>query len=543
MYDIIIKGGRILDGTGNPWFYGDVGIKNGKILRIGRLDSNMAERVIDAGEYIVSPGFIDMHSHSDFTPLINPYMESKIRQGVTTEVIGNCGFSAAPLNDFLRKQILETSPMLREANVKLEWTSMAEYMEAIERNGVSLNLAPLVGHGTLRAFIIGYERRKPTSEELEKMKRLLAESLEQGAFGMSTGLIYPPSCYAETDEIIELCKVVADYGGIYASHIRGEEHQLLDSVKEAIEIGEKAGVPVEISHHKASGKENWGKVKESLKIIEETRNHGVEVTCDVYPYTAASSGLDSFLPPYAHEGGVEKLLNKLKCLEFRRKLREDMIKEVDNWRSIVGVIGWENMIISYWENVMISYCRGHPEYEGKMISELAKQKNIDPFDFVFDLIIEEKASTRIVLFSMSEEDMRTVLKSPFSMIGSDSSARATYGILSSGKPHPRAYGTFPRVLGKYVREEKVLTLQEAIRKMTSFPAQKLGLKDRGLIREGMWADITIFDPEKIIDKATFMAPHQYPEGIEYVIVNGRIVIEKGEHTKEKPGKVLKRTND
>ena len=533
MYSIIIKGGKIVDGTGNPWFYGDIGIKNGKISKIGRLHSE-AEKVIDAEGCIISPGFIDMHSHSDLTPLINPYMESKVRQGVTTEVIGNCGFSAAPLNDRLREQILETSPMLKEADARLEWSSTAEYMEVIERNGVSLNLAPLVGHGTLRAFVMGYEKRRPTSMELEQMKRLLAESLEQGAFGMSTGLIYPPSCYAETEEIIELCKVVAKYGGIYASHIRGEEHRLLDSVKEAIEIGEKAKVPVEISHHKAAGRENWGKVKETLRMIEEARGLGVEVTCDVYPYTAGSFGLDSILPPYAHEGGVKKMLEKLKDPESRRKLRNDMVKGVGKWRSVASIIGWEN--------IMISYCKGHPEYEGKMISELAGQKSVDPFDFVFDLIIEEKSSTSVVLFSMSEDDMRRVLKSPFSMIGSDSSARAAYGILAAGKPHPRAYGTFPRVLGRYVREEKVLTLQDAIRKMTSFPAQKLGLKDRGLIKEGMWADITIFNPRKITDKATFTAPHQYPEGIKYVIINGKIVIEKGEHTKEKPGKVLRRAS-
>ena len=306
MYDIIIKGGKIIDGTGNPWFYSDIGIKDGKILRIGKLESEATKQIIDASGYVVSPGFIDIHSHSDFAPLINPYMESKVRQGVTTEVIGNCGFSAAPLNDFLRKEILETSPMLMEAGIELGWTTMAEYMEKIERNGVSLNLAPLVGHGTIRAVVMGYKRGKPTSKELEEMKRLLAEALEQGAFGMSTGLIYPPNCYAETDEIIELCKIVANYGGIYASHIRGEGHQLLDSVKEAIEIGEKAGIPVEISHHKAVGKENWGKVKESLKIIKEARNRGIEVTCDVYPYTAGSFRLDSVLPPYAHEGGIKK---------------------------------------------------------------------------------------------------------------------------------------------------------------------------------------------------------------------------------------------
>jgi len=534
MYDLIIKGGKIIDGTGNPWFYGDIGVKDGKILKVGKLSFEDCKYLIDAENLVVCPGFIDMHSHSDLVPFINPYMESKVRQGVTTEVVGNCGFSAAPLNDFLKEELLKTSPMLREANVKLDWETMAEYMEKLEKNGISLNIAPLVGHGTIRAFVLGYEKRKPSEDELEKMKLILAQSMRDGAFGMSTGLIYPPSCYADTEEIIELCKVVASHGGFYATHIRGEEHQLLTSVKEAIEIGEKAKVPVEISHHKASGKANWGKVKKSLKMIEEARSRGIDVTCDVYPYTAGSFGLDSLLPPHAHEGGVEKLVEKLKSLEFRRKLKNEMITGVGNWRSAVTVLGWEN--------IMIAYCKGHPEYEGKVISEIVKWKNLDPFDFVFDLIIEETASVSVVLFSMSEEDVRTVLKSPFSMVGSDSSARATYGILSAGKPHPRAYGTFPRVLGRYVREEKVLTFQEAIRKMTSFPAQKLGLKDRGIIREGMWADIVIFNPQTVVDKATFTNPHQYPEGIEYVIVNGKIVLEKGEHTKEKPGKVLRKAD-
>jgi len=532
MFDIVIRNGRIVDGSGNPWFIADIGIKNGKIEKISRLKLKDADRVIDAEKCIVSPGFIDMHSHSDFSPLINPYMESKVRQGVTTEVVGNCGFSAAPLNDFLKEEILKTTPMLREARVNLDWFSMEEYRERVEKNGVSLNIAPLVGHGNIRGLVLQYEKRKPTEEEMEKMKQILAQAMKEGAFGMSTGLIYPPSCYADTQEIVELCKVVAEFGGLYASHIRGEQDQLLDAVKEAIEIGEKAGVPVEISHHKAAGRKNWGKVRESLRVIENARLKGVEVTCDVYPYTAGSFGLASLLPPYAHEGGVEKLVERLKNFEFRQKLREDMEKGVEDWHSMFEILGWENIVIAY--------CKGHPEYEGRNISEIAESENLDPFDFVFDLIVEEYASASVILFSMSEDDVRKVLESPFSMVGSDSSARATYGVLSSGKPHPRAYGTFPRVLGKYVREEKVLTLQNAIRKMTSFPAQKLGLKDRGLIKEGMWADITIFDPNKIVDKATFANPHQYPEGIEYVIVNGKIVVEKGEHTKELPGKVLRR---
>jgi len=532
MFDVIIRKGRVIDGAGNPWFLADVGVKDGKILKIGNLKSEDAERMIDAEGCIVGPGFIDMHSHSDFTPLINPYMESKVRQGVTTEVIGNCGFSAAPLNDFLRQEILETSPLLREANVELDWSTMDEYMDRVERNGVSLNVAPLVGHGNLRSLVLQFERRKPREKELEEMKRILTRAMEERAFGMSTGLIYPPGCYADTEEIVELCKVVTRFGGLYSSHIRGEEIQLLKSVKEAIEIGEKAGVPVEISHHKAAGKRNWGRVRDSLKMIREARSRGVDVTCDVYPYVAGSFGLDSLLPPHAHEGGVEKLVDRLRSREVREKLKEEMMIGVGEWHGVAEVLGWEN--------IMIAYCKGHPEYEGKRISEITKEKNLDPFDFIFDLIVEEMASVSVVLFSMSEDDVRTVLKSPFSMIGSDSSARATYGILSAGKPHPRAYGTFPRVLGKYVREEKILTLQEAIRKMTSFPAQKLGLKDRGLIREGLWADIVIFDSDRIIDEATFVDPHRYPEGIEYVIMNGKIVIEKGEHTKETLGKVLRR---
>jgi len=533
LFDIIIKKGRVIDGAGNPWFLADLGIKDGKILKIGDLQFQDAERIIDAEKYIVSPGFIDMHSHSDFSPLINPYMESKVRQGVTTEVIGNCGFSAAPLNDFLKEEIMKTSPMLKEAEVNLNWFTMDEYMKKVEQNKISLNIAPLVGHRNIRSLVLGYEKRKPTTIELDKMKRILAQTMREGAFGMSTGLIYPPSCYADTGEIIELCKVVAKFGGIYASHIRGEEDHLLNSVKEAIEIGEKAKVPVEISHHKASGKSNWGKVKESLKMIEEARLREVDVTCDVYPYIAGSFGLNSILPPYTHEGGTEVLIEKLRMPEFREKIKKEMMEGVDDWKSASQVVGWEN--------IMIAYCKGHPEYEGKMISEITKEKNLDPFDFVFDLIIEETASVSVVLFSMSEDDVRTVLKSPFSMIGSDSSARATYGILSAGKPHPRAYGTFARILGKYVREKRLLTLQDAIRKMTSFPAQKLGLRDRGLLREGMWADITIFDPKKIIDRATFTDPHQYPKGIEYVIVNGELVVEKGEHTKATPGMVLRRS--
>lgn len=534
MFDIIVKKGRIVDGTGNPWFFADLAVKDGRIVKINRLITGDAEEVINAEGCVVSAGFIDMHSHSDYTPLFNPYMESKIIQGVTTEVIGNCGFSAAPINDSLKEEILKTSPMFREADVTLDWATMAEYIEKIEKNGIALNIAPLVGHGNIRSHVLDFEEREPSRKELEEMKRILAQAMDEGAFGMSTGLIYPPGCYARTEEIVELCKVVAAYGGLYSSHIRGEDDQLLTSVKEAIEIGEKAGIPVEISHHKASGKNNWGMVKESLKMIDQARSRGADVTCDVYPYTAASFSLDSILPPHSQEGGVEKLIERLRTAKVRQILKRQMMEGVDGWNSMAKTVGWKK--------IMVAYCKGHPEYEGRMIWEIAKEKRLDPFDFVFDLLIEENASVDVVLFCMSEEDVRTVLKSPFSMIGSDSSSIAPYGILSAGKPHPRAYGTFTRILRKYVREERVITLQEAIRKMTSFPAQKLGLRNRGLIREGMWADISIFDAEKIIDKATYANPHCYSEGVEYVIVNGKTVLKKGKHTRDKPGRVLSRSN-
>jgi len=532
MYEVLIRNGRVVNGTGNPWFRADLAIEKGRIAAIGRLADEPADIVIDAEGLVVCPGFIDMHSHSDLTLLINPLAESKVRQGVTTEVTGNCGSSAAPLNDLLREEILRTVPMVREAGLELTWSTLGEYGRLLEERGISLNVAPLVGNANLRVLALGFENRPPTQDELEQMKRILAQAMKEGAFGMSTGLIYPPSCYADTKELVELARVVAEYGGIYATHIRGEGATLIQAVREAIEIGEKAGVPVEISHHKASGRANWGRVRQTLRMMEEARERGVDVTCDVYPYTAGSTGLDALLPAGAYEGGVEKLLERLRDPEARRKIREEMMR---SWEDR----GPDTLGAPEWSCIMISYCRGHPELEGRTIEEIARERNVDPFDLVFDLLIEEEASVGIVLFTMCEEDMRRVLVHPLSMIGSDSSARAPYGVLGKGKPHPRTYGTFPRILGRYVREERLLTLEEAIRKMTSLPAQKLGLRDRGVIHEGAWADLVILDPERVIDQATYQDPHRYPVGIEYVLVNGVIVIEREKHTKALPGRVLR----
>lgn len=526
LFDLVVKNGMVVDGTGNPWFKAAVGVRNGRISGIGELSSSESKESIDATGLVIAPGFIDMHTHSGFSLLINPLAESKVRQGITTEVTGNCGSSAAPLNEFLKKQIIETSPVIEEAKLKLNWSNMDEYLRILEKNGIALNVVPLVGNGNIRALVMEYDSRRPSKSQLDEMKKVLAQTLKEGAVGLSSGLIYPPSCYADTRELIELCKVVAKHGGIYTSHIRGEGETLIDAVREAIEIGKKSGAPVEISHHKASGKPNWGKVKHTLKMIDEARSRGVDVTCDVYPYLAGSTGLDALLPPHAWAGGIEKLIEKLKKRGIRLQLQREMEQS-----TLLRVDGWDN--------IMIAYCKGHREYEGKTIAEITEQKRTDPFGFVFDLLIQEKASVAIVIFTMCEKDMRTVLKHPTSMIGSDSSSTAPYGVLAEGKPHPRTYGTFPRILHEYVRKKKVLTLEDAIRKMTSFPAQKLRLTDRGLIRKGMWADITVFNPEKTADKATYLKPHQYPVGIEYVIVSGKLVIANGKHTRQLPGKALR----
>jgi len=532
LYDALIRHGKIFDGTGNPWFSSDVAIEKDRVAALGNLVSASADTTIDAKNMVVCPGFIDMHSHSDYVLLINPLAESKVRQGVTTEVIGNCGLSAAPLNDPLKEDIQMTMPMLEEADLELTWSTMGQYMRLLQSKGVALNVAPLVGNSNIRVFELGFENRDPNKNELEEMKELLIQAMEDGAFGISTGLIYPPSCYANTDEIVELAKVVAHYGGIYASHIRGEGFTLIDAVKEAIQIGESANIPVEISHHKASGKANWGKVRQTLQLMEEAREQGVDVTCDVYPYTAGSTGLDSILPPNAYEGGVKNLVERLVNPKTRREIKEGMMRTSEEG-------GPDTLGRPGWGSIMISYCKGHSDYEGEIIEDVAKKKGVDPFEFAFELLIEEKASVGIVLFTMCEEDMRYVLSHSLSMIGSDSSARAPYGVLGKGKPHPRTYGTFPRILGQYVRKEGILTMENAIRKMTSLPAQKLKLRDRGLIREGLWADIVIIDPKRVIDQATYQNPHRYPEGIKYVLVNGKVVIENGDHTKALPGRVLR----
>ena len=520
-YDLVIKNGMILDGSGNPWYYSDLGVKGDLIQKIGEIEYG-GRRNIDATGHVISPGFIDIHSHSDLPVLIDPLAQSKIRQGVTTEVIGQCGNSAAPMNLEVREYREKYYTSRVPVGFEYDWTSMDSYLKRLDRQGIALNIAPVIGHGTIRQNVMGYENREPTTSELESMHDLIRGGMKDGSWGMSTGLIYPPSVYGKQAEIAELMKTVAEFNGVYFTHIRGEGETLMEALIEACEIGRDSNVQVQIAHFKASGRENWGKTVQSLALVENYRNMGVEVTFDQYPYIASSTNLTALLPHWSQEGGASKLLEYLKDQSMRERLKNELRLRYS------------------WTEILVTSADNNPQYNGKNIQEVADIMNTDPMNALFDLLILENTQVPSVMFGMDEEDVKRVMKSPYGMVGSDGSAISPSGIWENTVPHPRLYGTFPRVLGHYSRDEKVIPLQEAVRKMTSAPAQKLGFKDRGLIREGYKADITIFDPHKIRDVATFTDPQQYPVGIPYVMVNGEIVIEKGEHTGALPGKTLRK---
>jgi N-acyl-D-amino-acid deacylase len=520
-FNIIIKNGYIMEGSGNPWYKADVGIQGDRVKAIGDLSRAKAPKTIDANGMIVSPGFIDIHSHSDIPILIDPRAMSKIHQGVTTEVIGNCGNSAAPMNESVREYRNKYGRNIVPDDFEYNWDSMSDYLKRIDRQGTALNIAPLVGHGTVRQNVMNYDNREPTDSEMKKMKRLIEEAIAHGAWGMSTGLIYPPSVYGKTPEIIELSKTVHKRKGLYFSHIRGEGEALLEAVKEACEIGAQSGAPVEIAHFKASGQPYWGRTRESLALLYKYREKGVDVTFDQYPYIASSTGLTALLPHWAHEGGADRMMEHLRDPETRKRLRAELR------------LGYSP------ENIVVTKAKYNPQYTGKNLKEIGEMMGKDPIDAMFDLLTLENTQVPSVMFGMNEEDVRRVMQSPIGMVGTDGSAIAPEGIWSDMKPHPRYYGTFPKVLGYYVREG-VLNLQEAVRKMTGAPAQRMGFKDRGLLREDYVADITIFDPLTVKDEATFIEPQQYASGIPYVIVNGLPVIEKSKYTGALPGKTLRK---
>lgn len=516
MFDIVFKNARVLDGTGAPWFVADVAVKDGIVARIGAVEGEARAMVDACGKYL-SPGFIDAHSHSDLPLVVNPTADSKVMQGVTTEIIGQCGSSGAPRGLGL---IRHSGDDEEEADIDApKWTDMASYMKLLEDQGTSVNVAPLVGHGKVRRQVMGVENRDPDERELTLMKRLVDEAMEQGAFGMSTGLIYVPGRYSRTEEVIELAKVVAKHNGCYFTHLRSEGAKLLEALREAIDIGFAAGVPVQVSHFKVMGEANWGMVKHSIAMVEKAREEGLDITADQYPYIASSTGLGSPVPVSAWRGGKgSELLN-------------DPVERQKILDSLRARANWDKIVVASLEN------RGDQQFIGKSIEEVGKAQGISAEEAAFGLLQRNGGVVSIVNFAMSEDDVRTVMRQPWVMVGSDGRA---YNIKTAkGQPHPRSYGTFVRTLGRYVREHKLLRLEEAIRKMTSLPAWRIGLQDRGVLREGMRADAVLFDADTVIDNATFTAPHQYPTGVEWVLVNGVPVVRNGEHTGARPGMVLR----
>jgi len=534
--DLIIRNGRIVDGTGNSWFRGDIGIRNGKIAEMGRIRQQDCTK-LNAEGLVVSPGFIDAHSHTDMVLHLDPMTQSTIRQGITTMVVGNCGISLAPVSA-MYKSLLENSLsqfMPRGAAIDLPWRTFREYMKHEGDQKKASNIAHLVGHGTIRTAIMGYENRSPTAEELGQMEGLVAEAMDAGAVGLSSGLIYPPGMFAESQELIALARISAGRGGVYTSHMRGEAGTLIEALGEALRIGEVAHVPVQISHHKALGKSNWGETIKTLAMIREARIRGVDVTLDQYPYEAGMTSLATLLPPWAHEGGMRTLLERLRSPEARKRMVQDIETGLPGWVSHARECGYENIIVS---SLTTEANRG---LEGKNLIEIAEaRKTKDVTTALLDLLLEENGQATMILFCMGEDDIRRVMTDENQMVGTDSWSVAPSGIMASGKPHPRFYGTYPRILGHYVRETHVLRLEQAVRKMTSFPAQRFQLRMRGLLAPGYWADIVVFDPVTIVDRATYQNPHQYPEGIRYVLVNGQIVIRGNEDTGALPGRSLSR---
>lgn len=528
-YDILILNGRIIDGTGNPWFKGDVGIRGEKVAAVGMLHGATARRTIDAEGKVVSPGFIDMLGQSELMLFVDNRAMSKISQGITTEVTGE-GESAAPINE---RTLAELKPFMDKYGVKVDWKDFDGYFRRLEQHKTAVNLATFVGATQVREYVIGFENREPTQQELEQMKDLVRQAMQQGALGLSTSLVYAPAVYAKTTELIELAKVAAEYGGIYASHIRDEGDKEMQAILEAGDIGREAKIPVQIWHLKVSGKRNWGTMPEIIKQINILRKGGVDMTADLYPYVAGATGLSATMPGWALEGSSVKLLERLKDPMTRGNIRAQLESDKFDRQNFYRDSGPEGILIS---NI---YSPNLKQYEGKRLSQIANEQKKHPIDALFDLLVADSARTGAIFFMMNEEDVKIALAQPWTSFNTDYNGVATDGPLSTGKPHPRAYGAFPRILGKYVREENLLPLEEAIRKMTSLAANRVGLKERGILKPGFYADVVIFDPARVIDKATFEHPHQYSEGIEVVLVNGQPVWEGGKFTGNLPGKVLR----
>jgi N-acyl-D-aspartate/D-glutamate deacylase len=522
-FDVLIRDGRIVDGTGNPSWIGDVAVNGGKIAAMGPLSGRTAARIIEARGMIVAPGFIDIHNHSDYTLLVDGNAESMIRQGVTSMILGEGG-SAAPVGG---KQI--------EKQERTGWKDLAGYFDLLLKRGISPNVGTYVGSSQVWTYVRGETAGPPSEAELSQMQELVRQAMRQGALGVASSLSGPPGSWIDTATLIAMCRAASEFGGLYSTHMRTEGQGVFEAVAEAIRIGREAGVPVDIIHLKLADRKLWGQMPELVSSIMQARANGQDVTANVYPYRAGQNNLATIIPPWAHEGGPAALIARLKDPALRPRLEDEIEHGIagSNWYDhYTATGGWEGMLLVSLSNP------AYKKYEGRRMNEVIQEIGGKPLDVLFQLLEANGGSIPTIYFHHDEKDMQYALKQPFISIGSDGTALSTEGPLSKGNPHPRSYGTFPRVLGRYVREEHVISIEEAIRKMTSANASKVHIYDRGLLRPGMWADITVFDPSRIIDNATYTQPHQYATGVEYVLVNGKVVLANGRHSGARPGTIL-----
>jgi N-acyl-D-amino-acid deacylase len=529
-YDLLIRNGLIIDGSGRPGYIADIAINGDRIVRIGKLKNAGSARELDATGMVVAPGFIDMLGQSESYLLIDPRAMSKVMMGVTTEITGE-GESIAPINERLIK---EQEDFNRRYKLTIDWRTLGEYFSRLEKQGSGVNLATFVGATQVREYVLGFDNRPPTPTELEQMKELVAAAMRDGALGLSTSLQYVPARFAKTDEIVELAKVARQYGGIYATHQRSEANALDESLAEVFQIARRAQIPVEIWHLKTAYKKNWGRMPEVLAKIRRARAGGLDITADIYPYIAGSTSLSACLPPWALEGGIEKMLARLRDPNIRRQLKQEITIDSKEWENIyLGSGGAPGVLIGSVINSDLE------SMQGKRLSQIAEEQGKDPLDALFDLILADHGQTGAIYFMMSEDDLRAAMRAPFVSFCTDSGARANDGPLAGSKSHPRGWGTYPRILGRYVRDEGLLTLPQAIHKMTGLPAARVGLRDRGLLRPAFYADLTIFDPKRVLDRATFEMPNQHPDGIKFVIINGQISVDEGRRTPALAGRVLR----
>jgi len=529
-FDLVIAHGHIVDGTGSPWYSGDIGIRGGRIAAIGNLERESRARTVDAHGLVVAPGFIDMLGQSELSILIEPQLPSKIYQGITTEITGE-GNSVAPLTDAM---VRTDQASYAHYGVTADWRTLREYLARLEKQGIGINFATYVGATSVRRMVLGDDDRQPSADQLAQMRALVEESMRAGAVGVSSALEYAPAPYAKTDELMALATVASRYGGIYATHMRSEGDGIMAAIDEAVRIGREADIPVEIWHLKVAGKQNWGQMPAVVAKIDAARAAGIDISANTYAYTAWANDLSAFIPPWAHDGGNAKLIARLKDRALRERIRQDMLHASSEWDN-----EWEE--IPGPEAVIIGVVHKSPlkPLLGKTVAQVATLWKKDPMDALFDLLIADDGLTEVAVFGMSESDVALALEQPWVSVDNDSEGTSPEGVLGQDHPHPRAYATFPRILRKYVRDDHKLTLEDAIRKFAALPAQRMRLIDRGVLKEGMWADVVVFDPATIQDRATFENPNQLSEGMEYVLVNGVPVIERGHMTGALPGKVLR----